>query len=777
MLRAGFGKLRWAHRLKACATVALFVSIGHTQEPAPADTAAAVLNQYCLGCHNARLKTAGLALDPAALSDAGAHAEVWEKVAAKLRSGDMPPAGAPRPAAAAYDAVASFLEAELDRAAAASPNPGTLPLVRRLTRTEYRNVIRDLLLIEDPPREMDYEVLLPADNASSGFDNIADLLFVSPAIMERYLDAARKISRLAVGDMSMPVMVNFHRISEEWPQDARAEELPFGTRGGLGVRSYFPLDAEYQIDVEITGAQEHQLEISVDGERVDLAAAARGRQQQFRVPVQAGPHLLGVTFVQRTEAADENLVRPRMRGTGTQGAVSEVRISGPYHPTGPGDTPARRRLFVCRPAGADAEEPCARRILATLARRAYRRPVTEADLEPLLAFYRAGRAEGGFDAGVQRALERALVSPQFLFRIEREPEQARPGAAFRVSDVELASRLSFFLWSSAPDDELLDAAEAGRLHDPAVLRAQTARMLRDPRSQALVDNFAAQWLQLRQLSAAAPDILKFRDYDQTLVRAFQRETELFLDSVLREDRSILELITANYTFLNGRLAEHYGIPHIQGSFFRRVTFPPDSPRGGLLGQGGILTLTSYPTRTSPVLRGKYVLENLLAAPPPPPPPDVPALKTESETPGQDLPMREAMTLHRASPACSGCHARMDPIGFALENFDAIGQWREKDGGQAIDASGALPDGTKFTGLQGLKEYLARRPDAFATAAAEKLLMYALGRNVQYFDRPAIRAIVRAAARENYTFASLVQGVAASAPFQMRLAQPATADSR
>jgi hypothetical protein len=755
------------------------------QGPRPA-APAAVLEQYCMTCHNTRLKTAGLVMETADLSRIPDKAELWEKVIRKLRSGSMPPAGSPRPSAAVYDSTATFLESELDRAAASKPNPGTLPLFHRLSRTEYQNAIRDLLGVDALPREMDYSLLLPADNISSGFDNIADLLFVSPTTMERYLDAARKISRLTVGDPEMPPMVNIHKLHPEQLQEERVEELPFGTRGGLAVRSYFPLDGDYEVAVDPVG-NPGRIEISVDGERVQLitpAAPAAGGGRgggrggrgggraplEFRIPITAGEHLVGVTFIEDSQARDENTLRPRLRSRGSLSALASVAISGPYVVRGPGNTESRRKLFVCRPpngATPAVEQQCARRILQTLTRRAYRRASLAADVDRLIPFYTAGRSEGGFDMGIQRALERVLVSPQFLFRIETEPANAAKGAVYRISDVELASRLSFFLWSSIPDDELLDLAVAGRLKTPATLEQQVKRMLADPRSESMVSNFAAQWLYIRDIDSKNPDQLLFPDWDETLRVAFRRETELFLNSVLREDRSVLDLLTANYTFVNERLAKHYGIPNVQGSYFRRVSFPEGSPRGGLLGQGSILALTSYATRTSPVLRGKWVLENLLSAAPPPPPPDVPALKTEGEQTGKPLTMRDAMTQHRANPACAGCHARMDPIGFSMENFDALGRWRERDAGSVIDASGVFPEGTRFDGIPGLRKVLLEQSDEFVATVAERLLMYAVGRNLHYDDAPAVRAIVRGAERGNKTLAALVLGVVKSTPFQMR----------
>jgi len=764
VLRAGVAVL--AATLMGALSQPQNASVLAQSQTAPA--AATALKQYCMTCHNERARTAGLALDAGMLTNVGRHAEIWEKVVRKLRSGAMPPPGAPRPDSATYELMSSFLEAELDRAAAARPNAGQLPLLRRLTRTEYRNAIRDLLDLDALPQEMDYSMLLPADSATSGFDNIADLLFVSPTTMERYLDAARKISRLAVGDTTAPAMVNIHQMPSELPQDVRAEDLPPGTRGGLAIRSYFPLDGEYAVEVELSGRSndpQQLLEISVDDLRV--AAAPPSGASSFTIPIKAGPRKVGVTFVQRNEALPEATLLPRMRGRGPQVAINKVTIRGPFHIAGPGDTPSRRRIFVCRPAAGADETACARRILSQLIHRAYRRPTTDADLEDLVPFYAAGRAEAGFDLGIQRALERLLVSPQFLFRIERAPAGVPPQTAFRISDLELASRLSFFIWSSIPDDELLEAARRGDLKNPEVLEKQVRRMLADPRSESLITSFAAQWLFLGDIALKEPDPLMFRHFDESLRRAMARETELFLDSVLRSNRSVLRLLDADYTFLNERLADHYGIPNVKGSDFRRVALPEGSPRGGLLGQGSILTLTSYPTRTSPVLRGKYVLENLLAAPPPPPPPDVPALETSGEKRGESLTLRDAMVQHRANPACSGCHSAMDPIGFAMENFDAVGRWREHDAGKAIDASGVLPGGVAFDGVAGLKKVLLSRPEQFVGAFTEKLMMYALGRNVQYYDMPAVRRIVRDSEKQDYTFESLVLGVAKSAPFQMR----------
>jgi len=771
-------------------TAMAYVRIEPVVAQAPAartpPAAAAVFTQYCVTCHNARLKTGGFVLDPAALSDVSSGAETWEKVVRKLRAQAMPPAGAPRPDKATYDSVATSLETELDRASITHPQLGKLPLVHRLTRTEYQNAVRDLLAVEALPHEVRIDLLLPPDNISSGFDNIADLLFVSPSNMERYLDAARKVARLAVGDPAMPVLVNIHKLEPEHPQDERVDDLPFGTRGGLAVRSEFPVDGTYTVKVDLAGGgrERHDLEVTVDGARAALRtigdeapAGGRGRGRgaasaaplEFRLSLPAGPKVIGVSFVQHTEARDESTLRPRMRSRGTQPAIASVTISGPYDVKAPGDSPSRKRVFVCKPNTPAAEAPCARQILSALARRAYRHPIVEADLQDLLPFFETGRKEGGFDRGIQKAIERLLVSSQFLFRIERPPANVATGAVYRVSDLDLASRLSFFLWSSIPDDELLEAVVAGRLKDPKVLDAQVRRMLADPRSDSLVTNFAAQWLFLRDIDSKHPDEILFPNFDETLRDALRRETELFIASIFRENRPVTELLTANYTFLNERLANHYGIPNIKGSYFRRVTLPEGSVRGGLLGQGSILTLTSYSTRTSPVLRGKWVLENLLSSAPPPPPADIPALRTEAATTGKPLTMREAMAQHRANPSCAGCHVRMDPIGFSMENLDAVGAWRDLDGFNPIDAVGVFPDGTKFDGVSGLKKELLRQSDQFVMTVAKKLLMYAVGRNLQYYDAPAVRALLRDAGANGNTMPALVVAVVKSRPFQMRQA--------
>jgi hypothetical protein len=724
-------------------------------------------------------------LDVADMSNVSNDGIIWDKVIRKLRAGAMPPPGLPRPDQATYHSVATYLETELDRAAAAKPNPGRVSAFHRLSRTEYIKAIRDLLALDALPKELDITTLLPADNSSTGFDNLADLLFISPTALDGYLSAARKISRLAVGDPAIPVIVDRYLLPDDLPQDVRQEGAPLGTRGGLVVRTDFPVDGDYRLNIEFAGnaRDRHELEVSVDGERVQLFTVGekppteRGfgvftqppdQPIEVRLPLNAGPRVVAVTYIQHTPAIGEQLVRPRLRSRGALPALASVTISGPHKVNGSGDAPSRRRLFVCRPTGSADETSCARQLLSTLTRRAYRRASTSQDVQALLPFYEAGRSEGGFDRGIQRALERVLVSPQFLFRIEREPA---PGTVARVSDVELASRLSFFLWSSIPDDELLDLGIRGRLKDPAVLEQQVRRMIADSRSQALVTNFAAQWLFLRDVESKRPDERLFPNFDESLRLAFKRETELFIESLVREDRSALDLLNASHTFVNERLAKHYGIPNVYGTDLRRVTLTDDYRRG-LLGQGSILLLTSYSTRTSPVLRGKYVLGNLLGAPPPAPPPNIPVLKTEGKESGKALSMREAMAQHRANATCATCHARMDPIGFALDNFDAVGRWRTvAESREVIDPEGVLPDGTTFAGVVGLRQFLLSRPREFVTTLTENLLTYSLGRTLEYYDGSTIRAITRDAARDDYRFSSLMLGIVKSTPFQMRASTP------
>jgi hypothetical protein len=774
---------------------------GRAPGPRGAAAARAVIDRYCVGCHNDRLKTANLVLEGADLDHIAAGAEIWEKVLRKVKTGAMPPIRAARPDRATADSFTSWLQHALDLAAEEHPNPGR-PAIHRLNRAEYANAIHDLLALD-----IDSRALLPTDDAGYGFDNIADVLSVSPGLFERYMSAARKISRLAVGDRSTRPAIETYAAPKYFLQSDRADErLPFGSRGGIAIRHYFPLDGEYRLKVrlqrtwrdEIRGiAEPHQLQVYLDRALVkSFSVGGDGPRAtwlpgqavpnpteyelnadaslELRFAAKAGERIVGITFVKQA-AEEEGFLRPNLPVTSFEfagnrdgdPAIDTVQIAGPYDASGAGDTPSRRRIFVCRPATSREETACATRIVRTLARRAFRRPVSDADLQPLLEIYRSGREREGFDGGIELALRRMLVSPAFLFRIERDPANVAAGAPYALGDLELASRLSFFLWSSLPDDELLSTAERGRLKEPAALAQQVKRMLADSRSTALVTNFAGQWLYLRNMRTHAPDPSAFPDFDDNLREAFQKETELFIEANLREDRSLLDLLTANFTFLNERLARHYGVPGIYGSHFRRVTLA-DPSRGGLLGQGSLLTVTSYPTRTSPVLRGKWLLENILGTPPPPPPPNVPALKDTGES-GKPASVRERMELHRKNPVCASCHARMDPLGFALENFDGIGRWRTiDDGATPIDASGAMPDGTAFQGVSGLRTALVAHRDEFASTVAEKLLTYALGRGLEYYDQTAVRKIVKDAAADDYRWSSVILGVVRSAPFRMRL---------
>jgi mono/diheme cytochrome c family protein len=789
---------RWAVRIRYWTPMLLVtggcVALGGPQQqpvaavPSAVPPERALVQAYCIACHNNKLKTAGLALDAFIGQSVSRHPEVWEKVVRRLRARQMPPAGLPRPEESTYRAVLASLEASLDTAAAATPNPGRTDTFRRLNRTEYRNAIRDLLALD-----VDVAALLPMDESSHGFDNVTvgDL---SPTLLDRYMSAAEKISRLAVGIPSRSPGGDTITLPPDLTQEEHLEGLPLGTRGGAVVPYTFPLDAEYEIQVRLARDRDehvegltapHQLELLLDRERVQLFLlepprspgdhATADQHLKVRLAVKAGPHELGVAFLKNPSVLVETERQPYQarfnmyRHPRMQPAVYSISILGPYGAKGPGETPSRRRIFTCRPANAGEEEDCARRILTSLARRAFRRPVSGADLERPLQFYREARAKRDFDAGIEMALSALLVSPEFLFRVEREPAGLPPHTAYRISDLELATRLSFFLWSSIPDEELLEAAVQGKLRRPAVLEQQVRRMLKDGRSQALVSNFAEQWLYLRNLASISPDMRLFPDFDDNLRRAFRRETELLFESILREDRNVLDLLRANYTFVNERLAKHYGIPNVYGSRFRRVTFDQDAVRGGLLRQGSILTVTSYATRTSPVIRGKWILDNLLGVPPPPPPGAVPALKENTGT-GQSLSVRERLAEHRANPACSGCHQLMDPVGFALENYDAVGRWRTHEDGRPIDAAGGLPDGSRFSGVSGLQQALLRRPEVFVGTLTEKLLTYALGRGVEYYDAPAIRKVVREAREKDFRFSSLVLGIAGSTPFQMRRSQ-------
>ena len=780
----------------------------HAQVNRPQSVAAvplrAVLDRYCVTCHNERQKAGALMLDTMDVGHIGDAAEVWERVARKLRTQEMPPPGLPRPDRATYEASASWLETALDDSAAVRPNPGRV-VVHRLNRAEYANAVRDLLGLE-----IDGRSLLPADEADEqGFDNMAAVLSVSPALLERYMSAARTISRLAVGMPPTTPVIDTYKIPSGLVQDDRtSDKLPLGSQGGVSFRHNFSVDGEYTIKLvlrrELYGyligmGEPHQIDVRLDGvlaKRFTVGGEGKGIQApetfvgtirgdpeweaymhtadaslEIRVPVKAGPREVGVSFV-RQFSEPEGVLQPPQRGFLRSinelyfghPAVDSVLIGGPYGQVSPGTTPSRSKVFLCRPDGTSAQEACARKILSTLARRAYRGPVTEDDVQTLLGFYREGLADGGFDTGIQRGVGRILAAPSFLFRIVREPANLAPGTTYRLSDLDLASRMSFFLWSSIPDDELLNAAALGRLTDPAVLGRQVRRMLSDPRANALVDNFGTQWLKVGKTRGLVPDSIAYPEFDENLREAFQTETQLFLRSQLREDRSVVDLLTANYTFVNQRLARHYQIPNIYGDHFRRVTFDDGAVRGGLLGQANILAATSYADRTSPVLRGKWLLENLLGAPPPPPPPDVPAL--EENVAGKQLrSIREKLEAHRKNPACATCHVRMDPLGFSLENFDALGKWRTVADGVPVDASASLPDGTRFEGAAGLRTILVNHRTDFVRTFTEKLLAYAVGRGVESYDLPAVRKITRDAAANGDRWSSIILAVVKSTPFQ------------
>lgn len=798
--------------------IAAFVTIlahGAALEPK------AVIDQYCVTCHNQKLKTGGLELDKLDLQNVGPHAETWEKVVRKVRAGMMPPAGARRPDRATLDALAGSVETALDRAEAANPNPGRAPL-HRMNRAEYANAIRDLIAVDVDPT-----TLLPADDSSGGFDNIADVLGVSPALLERYVAAAAKISRLAVGDPETAPLDVTYTVKGDLSQTATLEGLPPGTRGGTLIRHNFPLDGEYRIKLSLAklsfgqvfgeGAERQELEVTLNGERVKLykldevamffmreipgkpfpleplsdpteerLKMSPNIHLEFPLQVKAGPQTMRVAFLQKNHDAIEDLVHRPMNSTfdsnigmqygyDTVPHLARVDITGPYKATGSGDTPSRRRIFVCHPANASEEVPCARRIISNLVRRAFRRAPADSDLESLLSFYQQERNRTGrFEAGIEMALRRILADPEFIFRFEPSPATVPPGQPYRISDTELASRLSFFLWSTIPDDELLNLAIENKLHEPAILERQTHRMLADPRARALVTNFAEQWLYLRDLKNSNPDGREYPDFDDNLRQAFQRETEMLFESVVREDRSVLDLLNADYTFVNERLAKHYGIPGVYGPDFRRVAVPSDARRG-LLGQGSFLLVTSNANRTSPVQRGKWVLENLLGSPPPLPPPNVPPLKENSGGTAATS-VRERMQEHRANPVCAGCHKIMDPIGLALENFDGVGRWRDEDSGAKIDASGQLVDGTKIDGPSSLRQALLNRPEAFVGTMTEKLLMYGVGRETKYYDMPVVRAVMREAAPDRYRFSELVLGIVKSAPFQMRVKEAAAVEA-
>ena len=753
---------------------------------------AAVLKNYCVTCHNDRTKTGELTLEHADLANVPKSAELWEKVIRKVRAGQMPPAGMPKPDAATLDGFVSYLETAIDREAAAHPRPGRTGL-HRLNRAEYANAIRDLLALA-----IDSTALLPPDDESSGFDNIADVLNVSPSLMERYLSASWNISRAALGNVSIQPSTVTYRVRPDLSQDQHIDGMPPGTRGGMQIEHTFPVDGEYIIKLRLwrntfdlmRGMEDpHDIEMAMDGARLTVVTA--GGREDFgrmaenpgtfgadldkkltvRLPVKAGTHKIWATTVLKSHAPRDDLIKPFIRttvdGLDIMGdpSVDRITIEGPFAATGPGNSASRRKILSCTPSSAAREQTCARQILTGLARQAYRKPVDRATTDVLMDFYARGRKTGKtFERGIEAALQFILASPEFLFRVEADPTTST-ASLYQLGDLAIASRLSFFLWSSLPDDQLVTLAAQGRLRQPAVLEQQVRRMLGDARSKTLIDNFAEQWLHLRNLKNSNPDLGAFPDFDDNLRQAMKEETELFFDSIMREDRSVMDLLNADYTFVNERLARHYGMPNIYGSRFRRVQVPNDARRG-LLGQASILTVTSYPNRTSPVERGKWILTNLLGVPPQPPPPNVPTLP-ESGADGKVLSLRERMEKHRANPVCAGCHRSMDPIGFAMENFDGIGRWRGKEDEQTIDATGTLFTGAKIDGINGLRREIAARPDVFVGVLTERMLTYALGRGLEYYDMPAVRKIVQDARATNYRFSSIVLGVTRSVPFQMK----------
>lgn len=734
-----------------------------------------------------------LTLDDLDLFRVRDQAVKWERVVRKLRAGMMPPPGMRRPDAATFEAMIVWLENELDRTAVTHlPPPG----IHRLNRREYTNVIRDLMALE-----VDATKFLPADDSTRGFDNMAGTLGLSPALLEGYIAAAGKISRLAMGSVTAPSQT-VYTVPVDNTQNYHVEGLPFGTRGGGLIRHEFPADGEYAIRVYTVkkgnmggsgafgGIRGEKLEISLDGERLGLfdwdrdIASDRGSGEpgtiDHKFVAKAGLHTIGVTFLATNLAPLNDLNKAFLRTTietgGIEGFtffphVGSVRIEGPYNSAGAADTPSRRKIFVCRPANASQEERCAQQIISTLARRAFRQPATAEDLEGLMEIYNAGRKDVGFDSGIEMALRAILAEPKFIYRVEPEPANLAAGQTYRISDLALASRLSFFLWSSSPDDELLTLATQGRLKDPVVLEQQVKRMLADPRSEGLIKNFAGQWLNLRGLQVSYPTVQTFPDFDDNLRQAMRREVELFFDSIVHEDRSIVDLLTADYTFLNERLAKHYGIPNVYGSQFRRVALGPEfDVRRGLLGKGAVLTVSSQPGRNSPVKRGQWVMETILGISPPDPPPVVPKLEESQAEPGKVLTLRQQMEMHRRVEPCASCHKIMDPIGFSLENFNAIGMWRTEDSGAPINASGQLVDGTNMDGPAGLRQAMLRYTPQFTRTVTEKLLTYALGRGVEYGDMPLVRALVRDSAKNNYRFSSMVLGIIKSAPFQMNMKQ-------
>ena len=782
-----------------------------------------LLDQYCVSCHNqamvnstpvegenllfTQLRGLGMTLDKENVDDVSENPEVWEKVVRKLRVGVMPPPDNPRPGHEDYSEFRYWLEEQLDQANAEQVNPGRTQSFHRLNQAEYQTVIGQLLGLK-----LDVEELIPADPPDrNGFDNNAEVLSLSPVLMERYVSAAHKIAELAVGATPLGMSIKSYEVPLNLIQNDRLDDqLPFGSRGGAAVTHNFPVDGLYRIKVKLQTNyvdfvrgydQPHQIEVSLDGERIDVfefggdapgmpapysfAGNIRGSDDweefmmaiadegfELEIPVQAGPRVIGATFPREIWEA-EGIDQPRLFGyhlavtelPDSNPALGSVSIEGPIVSQGPGLTPSREIIFSCIPEDYDAERGCAKEILTGLARKAYRRPLTEDDWLELSEFFESGFKEEGFDKGIQLALERILVAPDFLWRIQQDPAGLLPGESYEITDVELASRLSFFLWSGGPDEELLSLAENGRLRESGILKSQVTRMMDDPKAEAFIKNFIGQWLYLRNLDNVYPLPSAFPEFDDNLRESFKQETELFFDEQIREDHSLLDLFTANYSFLNERLADHYGVQGIYGNHFRKVSLDGHK-RGGLLGHGSLMTVTSYPNRTSVVLRGKFVLDNLLGSPPPEPPPNVPALEESSQT-GKQLTMREAMAQHRENPACRVCHAAMDPIGFSLENYDAVGKWRDMFAGVDVDASGLLPDGAVFNGRKGLENLILDRPTDFVATVTEKLLTYALGRGVEYYDMPTVRSIVRQSEQEDFSWSSLILGVVKSAPFQMR----------
>jgi hypothetical protein len=759
---------------------------------APADAHRKLVTQYCLGCHNARTKSGNLVLEGLSLDNVAQNAPVWEKVIRKLHGGQMPPQNMPRPDAKSVAAFTQYLETSLDSAIAANADPGRAGL-HRLNRTEYANAIRDLLALEIDPA--DY---LPPDDESDGFDNIAEALRVSPTLLDQYLVASRKISALAVGDMEMTPLSRVIHVPPDRSQEGHIDGLPLGTRGGTIAKHNFPLDGDYDFSVfllqnivgYVTGLEyEHELEIAIDGERVFLAPVGGEADNlmsdenlgvakdtldarlKARIPVKAGRRTVTVAFLRRNSAPSDEPLQLFTRNLDLQDMnglpiIDHFQISGPYGATGSGDTVSRSKIFTCQPKAVTEEAACARKILSTLAKRAYRRPVSDSDLASLMKLYESGRQGASFEKGIQSAMRLILANPKFLFRSEPDPKTAKPGSSYRLGDLELASRLSFFLWSSIPDDQLIDLAARGQLKNPVILEQQVKRMLADPKADALVSNFAGQWLLLRNLQSQTRDQAVFPNFDDNLRQAFRTETEMLFAGVMREDRSVVDLLDADYTFVNERLAKHYGIPGIYGSHFRRVKVT-DPNRRGILGQGAFLTVTSESNRTSPVKRGKYILETVLGTPPPPPPPNVPALKENEEGDKNATTLRSRLALHREAATCSTCHSIMDPLGLAFENFDAVGRWRNKEPGGAVDAAGQLADGTKISGAAELRAVLLKRPEQFVETMTEKLMIYALGRGVEYYDMPVIRGIARNAAKQNNKFSAIVTGIVKSTPFQKK----------